>query len=112
MVVYGYVKEVETEARATLRTAVGLGESGQDALAAALRDAAAFPDVEVDHRARTGMFIADNLPCGAMEPREAVESGAAQDGVDGRASDAQPPSDAVRPPGEHAACGADGCFLD
>ena len=46
-----------------------------------------------------------------MEPREATESGAAQDGVDGGAGDAQPPPDAVWPPGEHAACSADGRFL-
>ena len=46
-----------------------------------------------------------------MEPREAVESGAAQDSVDGGAGDAQPPPDAVWPPGEHASCSADGRFL-
>ena len=39
MVIYGHVEEVETEAGAALRAAVGLGEPGQDALAATLRDA-------------------------------------------------------------------------
>ena len=105
------MEEVETEAGAALRTAVGLREAGQDALAATLRDAAEFLDVEVNQRAGAGMLVANDLPCGAMEPREAVESGAAQDGVDGGAGDAQPPPDAVRAPGKHAACSADGCFL-
>ena len=31
--------------------------------------------------------------------------------VDGGAGDAQPPPDAVWPPGERPACSADGCFL-
>ena len=57
------------------------------------------------------MLVADDLPCGAMEPREAVESGAAQDSVDGGAGDAQPPPDAVRSPGKHASCSTDGRFL-
>ena len=91
---------------------MSLGEAGQYALAAALRDAAELLDVQVNQGARAGMLAADDLPCGAMEPREGVESGAAQDGVDGGASNAQPPPDAVRPPGEHAACSADGCFLE
>ena len=52
MVVHGYMEEIETEVGATLRTAVGLGEAGQDALAATLRDAAEFLDVEVNQRAR------------------------------------------------------------
>ena len=111
MVVHGYVDEVETEAGAALRTAVGLGEARQDALATALGDAAEFLDVEVNQRAGAGMLVADDLPCGAVEPCEAVESGTAQDGVDGGASDAQPPPDAMRPPGEHASCSADGRFL-
>ena len=111
MVIHGHVEEVETEAGAALRAAAGLGEPGQDALAATLRDAAEFLDVQVNQRARTGVLVANDLPCGAMEPREAVESGAAQDSVDGGAGDAQPPPDAVRPPGKHAACSADGRFL-
>ena len=90
---------------------MGLCEAGQDALAATLRDAAEFLDVEVNQRARADMLVANDLPGGAMEPREAMESGAAQDGVDGGGGDAQPPPDAVRPPGEHAACSADGRFL-
>ena len=57
------------------------------------------------------MLVANALPGGAMEPREAVASGAAQDSVDGGAGDAQPPPDAVWPPGEHASCSADGRFL-
>ena len=105
------MEEVETEAGAALRTAVGLGEPGQDALAATLRDAAEFLDVQVNQRARESMLVADDLPCGAMEPREAVESRTAQDSVDGGAGDAQPPPDAVRAPGEHAACSTDGRFL-
>ena len=36
------------------------------------------------------MLVANDLPCGAVEPREAVKPGAAQYGVDGGASDAQP----------------------
>ena len=112
MFVHGYVKEIETEAGAALRAAVGLGEPGQDALAATLRDAAEFLDVQVNQRARAGMLVADDLPCGAVEPREAVESGAAQDSVDGGAGDAQPPPDAVRPPGKHASCSTDGRFLE
>ena len=111
MVVHGYVKEIETEAGAALRTAVGLGEAGQDALVATLRDATEFLDVQVDQRARASMLVAEYLPCGAMEPCEAVESGAAQDSVDGGTGDAQPPPDAVRPLGKHAACSADGRFL-
>ena len=90
---------------------MGLGEARQDALAATLRDAAEFLDVQVNQRAWAGMLVADDLPCGAMEPREAVESGAAQDSVDGGAGDAQPPPDAVRPPGKHASCSTDGRFL-
>ena len=111
MVVHGYVKEIETEAGAALRAAVGLGEARQDALAATLRDAAEFLDVQVNQRAWAGMLVADDLPCGAMEPREAVESGALQDSVDGGAGDAQPPPDAVRPPGKHASCSTDDRFL-
>ena len=52
------------------------------------------------------MLVANDLPCGAVEPRKAVESGTAQDGVDGGAGDAQPPPDAVRAPGKHAPCSA------
>ena len=111
MVVHGYVEEVETEAGAALRAAVGLGEARQDALATALWDAAEFLDVQVNQRAGAGMLVANDLPCGAMQPREAVESGAAQNGVDGGAGNAQPPPDAVRPPGEHASCSTDGRFL-
>ena len=111
VVIHGYVEEVETEAGAALRITAVLGEAGQDALAATLRDAAEFLDVEVNQRAGAGMLVANDLPGGAMEPREAMESGAAQDGVDGGGGDAQPPPDAVRPPGKHAACSADGCFL-
>ena len=70
MVVHGYVKEIETEAGAALRAAVGLGEARQDALAATLRDAAEFLDVQVNQRARTGVLVANDLPCGAVEPRE------------------------------------------
>ena len=47
--VVGHVEEVETEAGSALRAAVGLGEAGQDALAATLGDAAEFLDVEVNH---------------------------------------------------------------
>ena len=90
---------------------MGLAEAGQDALAAALRDAAELLDVQVDQVARAGMLVADDLACGAMEPREAVESGAAQDSVDGGAGNAQPPPDAVRPPGEYVLSRADGHFL-
>ena len=111
VVVHGHVEEVETEAGAALRATVGLAEAGQDALAAALRDAAELLDVQVDQVARAGMLVADDLACGAMEPREAVESGAAQDSVDGGAGNAQPPPDAVRPPGEYASSSADGHFL-
>ena len=111
MVIHGHMEEIETEAGAALRTAVGLGEARQDALAATLWDATEFLDVQVNQRARAGMLVAHDLPCGAMEPREAVESGTAQDGVDGGAGDAQPPPDAVWPPGERPACSADGCFL-
>ena len=46
MVVHGYVKEIETEAGAALRAAVGLGEVRQNALAATLRDAPEFLDVQ------------------------------------------------------------------
>ena len=46
MVIHGHVEEVETEAGAALRTTAGLGEAGQDALAATLRDAAEFLDVD------------------------------------------------------------------
>ena len=109
MVVHGDVKEIETEAGAALRAAVGLG-ARQDALAATLRDAAEFLDVQVNQRARTGVLVANDLPCGAVEPREAMESGAAQDGVDGGAGDAQPPPDAVRSPGKPS-CSTDGRFL-
>ena len=112
MVVNGYVDEVEPEARTALRAAVGLCEPGQDALAATLRDATEILDVQVNQRARMGMLVANDFPCGAMEPREAVKSGAAQDGVDGGAGDAQLPPDAVRSPSEHTACSADGCFLE
>ena len=112
VVVYGYVDEVESEARAALRATASLCEPGQDALAATLRDATEFLDIQVNQRARTGMLVANDLPCGAMEPREAVKPGAAQYGVDGGASDAQLPPDAVRAPGKHTACSADGCFLE
>jgi hypothetical protein len=110
VVVYGYVDEVETEARAALRTAARLCESGQDTLAATLRDATEFLDVQVNQRARMGMLIAYDLPCGAVEPRETVKPGAPQDCVDGGAGDAQLPPDAVRSPGKPAACGTDGFF--
>ena len=112
VVVYGYVDEVESEARAALRATASLCEPGQDALAATLRDATEFLDIQVNQRARTGMLVANDLPCGAMEPREAVKPGTAQYGVDGGASDAQLPPDAVRAPGKHTACSADGCFLE
>ena len=56
MVIHGHVEEVETEAGAALRAAAGLGEPGQDALAATLRDATEFLDVQVNQRARTGVL--------------------------------------------------------
>ena len=37
--------------------------------------------------------------------------GTAQNGVDGGAGNAQPPPDAMRTPGKHASCSADGRFL-
>ena len=90
--------------------AAGLCEAGQDALAAALGDAAQLLDVQVDQGAGTGVLVADDLPGGGVEPGKAVDGRAAQDGVDGGAGDAQRPPDAVRPPAEGPAGGADGCF--
>ena len=102
VVVHGHVDEVDNRgggrAEGSLRVSAN---PGRMRLPRTLRDATEFLDIQVNQRARTGMLVANDLPCGAVEPCDGhvkPESADADTSVDGGASDAQLPPDAVAVP--------------